>query len=177
MVQFELQLENVSGSCRGCGCEDGRRGEQRRLVQHARDEHTLVIKAWFARQLGVMVMLLEEGPNKDGRQVKTWGEIIELSDDNEFSMMLDDDGDEETTTKGVMKAIQEVDSRIGEGKMAGPSRRRSHSRTSRGSGATLSYFNNDTKYYCNCSLEDVMVEMDDNYRCRYIICPRVVNIH
>ena len=43
-------------------------------MQHARDEHTLVIRAWFARQLGEMVMLLEEGPNGDGGQVglKRW---------------------------------------------------------------------------------------------------------
>ena len=59
--------------------------------------------------------------------------------------------------------------------MAGPSRRLSNSNTSGGSGTSLSNLNGGKTYYCNCGLPAVMYETDDNYKRRFVVCPREVN--
>ncbi|KAJ8435440.1 hypothetical protein Cgig2_012561 [Carnegiea gigantea] len=55
--------------------------------------------------------------------------------------------------------------------MAGPSRRTPTTQTSGGWESSQSDFDNSAKYYCNCGYEVVIYEMDDNYRCRYLVRP------
>ncbi|KAJ8420591.1 hypothetical protein Cgig2_032289 [Carnegiea gigantea] len=56
--------------------------------------------------------------------------------------------------------------------MVGPSRRRVYSYWSIGSGTTRSYFEIGKKYYCYCRLEAAVLKTDDNYRRRFMACPR-----
>ena len=64
-----------------------------------------------------------------------------------------------------------------QGKIVGPSRRRSYSQISANSGTTVSYLNNDRKYYCNLFFKAVMTETDNNYMHRYVVCHQEVRVN
>ncbi|KAJ8441225.1 hypothetical protein Cgig2_033949 [Carnegiea gigantea] len=55
--------------------------------------------------------------------------------------------------------------------MAGPSRRRAYSHGSTRSRTTRTYFETREKYHCYYQLEVAVLEMDDNYRRRFVACP------